>query len=382
MPFPLRRAFAAIALTCAAGTPAFAAQPTPDSTYDADDTWLCRPGRQDLCSGEQAVTAIGADGKTTVTTLKPDPNAPVDCFYVYPTISTDPNPNSSLKAGPGEQRAVQQQFAPFASVCRPFAPMYRQVTLAGLRNVMTGAGTADSELATEDVRAAFRHYLARNKDRGFVLIGHSQGSRKLLDLLQRDIEGKPEQKRLVGAILAGFNVLVPQGADVGGTLKSVPTCTRPGQAGCVVTFATFRADSPPPANARFGRSTTAGSEVACTDPVALSRMELRPMLWRTANLLGQPAAQGEWQQMTGGVASPFVDLPGMLKAACVKDGPNHYLALTIDAAARGTRAPDIPGDIVAQGRRWDDWGLHLADMNLVMGNLLEIVRRQAAAWKP
>lgn len=375
------RAAAAVAVALAAPAPGWAADPTPDQTYDAADAWLCRPGRQDLCSADQALTSIAADGTRTTVTLKADPNAPIDCFYIYPTISQDPNANSSLKAGPGEERAVRQQFAPFASVCRAFAPMYRQITLAGLGRVMRNEGTVDRDLAVQDVRAAWRHYLRNdNKGRGVVLIGHSQGTSMLTELLKRDIEGKAEQKLLVSALLPGINLAVPSGADVGGTFNSIPVCRRPDQTGCAVAFSTFRETSPPPANARFGRATTAGTEVACTDPVALSGRPLRAMLVRSANLLGQPAAQAEWQQMVAGTESAFVDLPGLLKAQCVKDGQNSYLSLAVDPSARGTRAPDIPGDIVAQGRRWDDWGLHLVDMNIAMGNLLDLVKRQGVAW--
>ena len=42
-----------------------------------------------------------------------------------------PAPNSDMAIGPEEQNVVRQQFARFGSQCRPFAPMYRQVTLAG-----------------------------------------------------------------------------------------------------------------------------------------------------------------------------------------------------------------------------------------------------------
>ena len=36
---------------------------------------------------------------------------------------------------------------------------------------------------------------------------------------------------------------------------------------------------------------------------------------------------------------------------------------------------DIGGDITPQ------WGLHLVDVNLGMGNLVDVVREQAAAWR-
>ena len=109
----------------APGTPQ---PPTADSTYDAAESWLCRPGCDDLCSRDQAVTILEANGTRSKTLRKPAADAPVDCFYVYPTISTDTNPNSNLKAGPGEMRATAQ----------PSAPMYRQVALPGLRSRMKG----------------------------------------------------------------------------------------------------------------------------------------------------------------------------------------------------------------------------------------------------
>ena len=358
------------------------AQPVPAATYDAPDTWLCRPGRTDLCSTDQAVTTLSADGSRSVQVIKPDAKAPIDCFYVYPTISQDPNPHSTLQAGPGERRAVAQQFAPFASVCRPFAPMYRQITLAGLRAAMTGnpAGV-NPEMAIEDVRAAFRHYLAHdNKGRGVVLVGHSQGSRMLLELLKRDVDGQPVQQRLVSALLIGYNIMVPIGADTGGALPTLPVCRTGEQTGCVVAYSSFRNASPPPGNARFGRSNLPGSEVACTDPVLLSGQPLRSLLVRDANLLGQPVLRGDWEKSLDGVSTPFVDMPGLLKTACVKDGATHYLALSVNATASGSQPRNIPGDIVVNDRTLDDWGLHLIDVNLVMGNLLGLVRQQGAAW--
>jgi hypothetical protein len=359
------------------------AQPAPTAHYDAPETWLCRPGRTELCSTEQSLTTLTTDGQRTVQVLKPQADAPIDCFYVYPTISQDPNPHSTLQPGPGEQRAVAQQFAPFASVCRPFAPMYRQITLAGLRAAMAGnpAGV-NPEMAIEDVRAAWRHYLANdNQGRGVVLVGHSQGSRMLLELLKRDVDGQPVQQRLVSALLIGFNVMVPAGADTGGSLPTLPLCRSGTQTGCVVAYSTFRETSPPPANARFGRSNTPGTEVACTDPVRLSGQPLRSLLAREANLLGQPVLRAEWAQGLEGVTTPFVNLPGLMRTACVKDGAAHYLALGLDGNGRGSLPRDVPGDIVVNDRTWDDWGLHLIDVNVVMGNLLDLVRQQSAAWK-
>ena len=360
-----------------------AAAPTPDETYAADNVWLCKPGRDDLCANPGTVTVVGADGKSAVQTIKPDADAPIDCFYIYPTISLDPNGNSSLVPGDGERRATQQQFAPFASVCKPYAPMYRQITLAGLRSVLNkGLLKVDPDLGFEDVRAAWRYYLANyNKGRGVVLVGHSQGTRMLMGLIVQDIEGKPAQKVVVSAVLPGIPILVPSGADVGGTFKSMPLCRSASQVGCIIAYSAFRESSPPLANARFGRSNTPGSDVACVDVAALSGQAVRALLPVRMNLLGESSETADWNSFTKGIDSSFVEMPGYVGVDCVKDGPNSYLSTKLDASARGSRPADIPFDIVRQGKVLDDWGLHLIDVNVVMGNLLGVIQRQGAAWR-
>ena len=91
--------------------------------YSDPKNWLCRPGRQDACAIDHTTTIVSADGKLTTETWKADPNAPIDCFYVYPTVSTDPGPNSDMTADPAETNVIRQQFARLASKCRPYAPL-------------------------------------------------------------------------------------------------------------------------------------------------------------------------------------------------------------------------------------------------------------------
>src|SRR5215469_13365732 len=55
--------------------------------YGKGDAWICRPGRQDACAADLTTTVIAADGKMTAEKWTANPNAPIDCFYVYPTIS-------------------------------------------------------------------------------------------------------------------------------------------------------------------------------------------------------------------------------------------------------------------------------------------------------
>ena len=120
---------AAAALSAAASPlPAQApASQAPD--YTKDSAWLCLPGRADTCSTPLATAALNPNGygSTGRSTVAKDP--PIDCFYVYPTVSRDQGMNSDLNVDE-EKGATQSQFARFASVCRTFAPIYRQMKLA------------------------------------------------------------------------------------------------------------------------------------------------------------------------------------------------------------------------------------------------------------
>ena len=359
----------------AVAAPAAPAPSTRAATdYGVASHWLCRPGRDDICAQPLVAASPGRDKPSS---LRPDPAAPVDCFYVYPTISFDSTGNSDLVAGPEEKRAAQHQLAPFGSECRLFAPMYRQVTLAGLRSRLTGTPLAvDAQMAYDDVRAAWNHYLAHdNKGRQVVLIGHSQGARMLADLIAREIEGKPVQRQIVSALLVGANIAVPRGRDVGGVFKSMPLCRDTAQTGCVVAYTSFRADAPPPADTLFGRiggADASAYEVACTNPAALAGGAgmLRPFLPLRANLLGQPTLAGDWGRRAQATEAAFAALPP-LSAACVQADGASYLAVQLPA--------DVPGDVTLGGQVQRNWGLHLVDMNLAMGNLVQIVRQQSRA---
>lgn len=369
-------------LTAAGINSVIAADEVQQDIYASPDVWLCKPGAQDLCAGTVTSTTLLRDGSSSRESFKPEPAAPIDCFYVYPTISDDPAGNSGLVPGPGEKRAVEQQFAIFASVCKPFAPMYRQMTIAGLRSLMSGGSIpVDMAMGYLDVAAAWKHYLKyENKGRGVVLIGHSQGSRMLAELIKREIEGTSAQSQIVSAILAGFNAEVPIGLDVGGTFKNFPVCKTTKETGCLIGFTSYRANSPPPSNALFGRAKTLGTTIACVDPVAISGIELKNHIPRTLDLLGRPATQADWEQYTSKLDTTFVSLPGLLETRCVSEGGVSYLAYSNNSKPDDRRPADIPGDIIANGKILENWGWHVVDVGLPMGNLLEIVRQQAVAY--
>lgn len=366
-------------LMLAAAVPQAAA---PAADYSDGALWLCRPGRTDACSADQTATVVNADGTRATEPFTPAADPKFDCFYVYPTISLDSTPNSDLNPGPEERRTVQFQAARFGQVCRVFAPVYRQVTLAALRAVMMGtATTMDRALAYRDVKAAWDHYLANdNRGRGVVLFGHSQGSFVLKELIAREIEGKAVADRIVSAMLIGANVNVPENADVGGDFKVMPLCRSADQFGCVVSYVSFRDTVPPPANTRFGRA-PAGQRAACTNPAALGggRATMRAYLGAQGAGLGG-ATMGPWTADGAAVTTPFVVAPGLISAECVSAGGVSYLKVTVNADPADPRTDTIVGDVVIGPQRLDDWGLHLIDMNIGMGDMIALADRQARAW--
>lgn len=361
--------------------------PAPND-YADPASWLCRPGRPaDACGrSDQDATVVRADGSTQVERFRADPDAPIDCFYVYPTVSLDPGGNASMKIGKQQTAVVGQQFARFASACRPYAPVYRQATLTALRSNLRDRPVAvDRALAYNDVKDAWNHYLAHdNRGRGVALIGHSQGSLVLAELVKKEIDGKPVQRRILSVILAGYRLQVPVGRDVGGDFKSIPLCRSARQLGCAINFASFRADSPPPTDARmFAASAGPGLEAACVNPAALGG-GTGPLDAYLASGTEAPVVDGltpgPWTNPPKPISTPFVKVPGLLSAECRNDGVHNYLAVTIHPTPGGTRTEAITGDVVVDGRVLPGWGLHVVDVNLAIGNLIEIVREQGRAF--
>ena len=116
------RASLLVFLLAAAALPSFAqvpqaAQPAEPTEFKPNDysdakNWLCRPGRKgDACDVDLTTTVVNADGSMTKETWAADPKAPIDCFYLYPTVSTDTTRNSDMNPDPAELNVILQQFA-------------------------------------------------------------------------------------------------------------------------------------------------------------------------------------------------------------------------------------------------------------------------------
>jgi len=341
--------------------------------YKNDASWLCRPGRADACDTDMTTTSIAPNGALTKVAWTRAHDAPVDCFYVYPTASQDMTPNSDMNpSDPGEISTVRRQAALLGANCRVFAPIYRSITLAGLRS---GKLTPQMiNLAYGDVKAAWKDYLARDNDgRGVVIYGHSQGATLLKRLLMEDIDGKPVQDKVIMAIIVGEVVLEPEGKDVGGDLKSMPLCRKDGQTGCVITYSSFRAGKGPMAGAPFpfGQSNTEGMVPGCTNPARLEggKAAVNPIFNAKGRLTPFAAPQAPWLTPEKPIDTDFVRTPGLVSAECVTDGRKSYLAISVNADPKDPRVDEISGDQVHDGKISPEWGMHAMDVPLALGDL-------------
>jgi hypothetical protein len=367
---------AAAAFAAATPAPALSQAPVPAPDYSKDSAWLCLPGRGDVCSTPLPTTALNPNGYGSVgrSTVAKDP--PIDCFYVYPTVSRDQGLNSDLN--PVEEKAAAEtQFARFASVCRPFAPMYRQMTISAVVAFTAGANIEQAAgIAYRDVAAAWHNYLAtKNNGRPFVLIGHSQGSLMLQMLIANEIEKNPAvAARMKLAILPGFNLLVPEGKLVGGTFKKTPLCSRPAETGCVISWTSYREKNVPPEGAIFGIADKPGMTVGCVNPARPGSRDWVPLdsYWYTRSSYPVPGGPIEWSS-EGPPPTSFVRTEGLVSAKCINDGRRGYLWIHTNADPKDKRTDRVGGEVAVLGMFVPGWGMHLSDMPEAQGDLIRDV---------
>ena len=347
----------------------------------AKTVWLCKPGKAvNPCAESLRTTYIASDGTSTVGIPKAPRRPAIDCFYVYPTVSDQTTTNADLTIDPQQTAIARFQASRFSQRCRVFAPMYRQLTLTGI-----GRPEVPREallLAYGDVRRAWQEYWRKhNRGRGVVLIGHSQGTGMLTQLIRDKIDRfKPVRKRLVSALLLGGNVTVKKGSDRDGAFKNVPACRRASQRGCLVAYSIY--NDVPPDNAVFGRPNgiladefTSGRtdvEVLCNNPAALrgGKAPLRTLV-PTADF---PGSIGVGLKITYNgepptAPTPWVQPQDHYTGRCVKsNGANVMLIEPVGAARTLVPIPDA------------SWGIHLGDVNLALGDLVRLVGSQTKAF--
>ena len=155
-----------------------------------------------------------------------DESHAADVFYVYPTVSTisfvdndsswfaDISLSEVRKEANGNQRFNKMLYGEYNF----YAPYYRQMIFEAYNQP---AKVVDSlaPIAAKDVNDAFQYYMAHyNHGRPFFLMGHSQGSQMLIELLKN---GMTEEQRqlMVAAYCIGYHVTAEELAEYPEALK-------------------------------------------------------------------------------------------------------------------------------------------------------------------
>jgi pimeloyl-ACP methyl ester carboxylesterase len=347
----------------------------------ARTVWLCKPGlANNPCLESLTTTVLEGDGSTRVQRTRLAHRPEVDCFYVYPTVTGQSGTNATKAKDPEILAVARAQASRFSSLCRVYAPVYRQLTITGIADPVAVAGKPGAR-AYGDVRSAWREYLRRHNDgRGVVLIGHSQGTFILRRLARLEIDRRPAvRRRLVSALLLGGDVDVRKGSDRGGDFRRIRACRRAGQIGCVIAYSAYA--EAPPADTVFGRPrprffdsarASARLEVLCTNPAALSGDGGRLRAYFPTERIPGPIGLVQ-DPPPSGISTYWAATPGLYRARCASGGGANWLQVD-DVGGSGDQRQRVTQSLGPA------WGLHLVDMNLAFGNLVEVVRRQAAAY--
>jgi DUF3089 family protein len=384
--------------------------------YSDPNLWVCRPGTDsNPCYGDKGeldATELLPDGGRQVHKHQRAQSPKFDCFYVYPTVYLTANGSqTNLSDDTYVLDALMAQGARMSELCEVYAPLYRQVEFTPASTTPAPAADAGSPadgsttdgssdggasavpeggaagllggpaaaLALSDVRGAFKYYLDHfNNGRKFVLMGHSQGSGMLMGMMQMDVDTVPAvRSQMISALLLGGGATVAAGQKVGGTFMNIPTCSSPGETGCIVAYSSFDVMSPPGANTLFGRA-GAGLQTDCTEPGALAGEDSGVYTGsyfpvHIANPLLRPTSP------TPDASTPFLLYRDAFQGQCINDGGLSYLQITSLLQASDPRG--IP-PYVSTSAEAIGFGLHLVDWNLPMDELIGIVSQQAAKAVP
>ncbi len=331
-----------------------AASDTTD--YSIAANWVCRPGSDVPCTTGLDAEVLNADGTTEEQPFTPAADPLIDCFYVYPTVSQEQTDYADLTDSPEIQAVTREQVGRLSSRCRVFAPIYRQETSYGLNH---NAPHSDNPLL--DVQTAWAYYLQNyNQGRGVVLIGHSQGTVLLQQLIAGGVDGTASQALLVSAFLAGDPSLgVPSGGVVGGSFAHIPTCAAAAQTGCVYVWGSYLAGdtSAPPL---FGGARDDGLVSACVNPAAPG------------------GGSGMLKFYYAGANPPaWVEAIGQFTGTCqANSGTNIFVVTVLPGQFSAQNTAILQAAEVAPG-----WGVHPLDLSLVQGNILDVLDAEIAAWQ-
>ena len=164
-----------------------------------------------------------------------DESHKADVFYVYPTVSTisfadndsswfaDITLPEVREEANGNQRFNKMLYSDYNF----YGPYYRQMIFEAYEH-SADTLTKLAQFAAADVADAFQYYMAHfNHGRPFFLMGHSQGSQMLIELLKHGMSDD-QRRQMVAAYCIGYHVTAEELAAYPEALKPATDSLMPG----------------------------------------------------------------------------------------------------------------------------------------------------------
>ena len=157
----------------------------------------------------------------------------VAVFYLHPAIYWGPQ-RWNTKINDSSNKIVENLLlvnhaSIFAACCDVFVPKRRSASLPAFVD-KSGSGEKAALLDYADSKAAFEAFLEINKDKPFILAGHSGGS-GMMALLINDFQKTDEFKRLIAAYLPGWSIR-------NNHFENLEGCKNPEQTKCYLSWST------------------------------------------------------------------------------------------------------------------------------------------------
>ncbi len=311
--FPIEESFSSVSIP-----------PPPD--YNRIEFWAAHPNKLDA-----------ADSVPLKSNLKnQQESARADVFFVHPTTFLG-KPKNAFKwnadCNDHELNAKTQlttilnQATIFNGSCRIYAPYYRQAHVYAFYTNNKRDGEQALELAYQDVKAAFDHYLKHfNQGRPIVIASHSQGSYHCMRLLKDYFDNTELRKQLVAAYLAG-RAISPE------TFENIRPTERPDDIGTWSSWNTFTREAFPKTYELY----------------YAHALSTNPLLWNSSDTFAPKELNH------GGVGLHFTFVPNLV------DAQNHKGILWVNK-------PYVKGRWLLRRKNW-----HRADMNFFYMNIRENV---------
>lgn len=276
----------------------------------------------------------------------------VDVFFLHPTMFVERFRKAPLNGDIDDEglncrtetRTIKFQATIFNAHARVFAPFYRQAHLRAFFEKGTPASNAAFDTAYNDLRKAFQYYLDHyNHGRPIIIAGHSQGAMHGIRLLQEFFDGKPLQKQLVCAYLAGWRVAAND-------FKHIPLGTSPSQTGCVLTWRTYEN----------------GRADAMVKEDAKGSLCVNPITWTTT---------AEWSDKKLYKGMPDKDMEKKLARSITVKVNDKYNVVWVKGDYEMNTGMGLAARLT-----FGIGNLHLVDMNLFYLNIRENVKERIDAY--